>query len=79
MCWQQIDGPSVSELEEAARRNLSPRQRRSRESDDGRPEALAGDPLARELESDAPAAAAQPPDEPGREAEEKGGCACIVM
>ena len=43
------------------------------------PEALAGDPLARELESDAPAAAAQPPDEPGGEAEEKGGCACIVM
>ena len=50
MCWQQIDGPSVSELEEAARRNLSPRQRRSRESDDGRPEALAGDPLPLELE-----------------------------
>ena len=86
---QDIQGPSIAELEEAARNALSPRQRLAQSQDSSRSLAelaLDGDELA----LDGPggggegvaalmAAAADLPSDASGEPEEKGGCACVVM
>ena len=89
---QDIQGPSIAELEEAARNALSPRQRLAQSQDSSRSLAelaLDGDELA--LDGDGPAgggegvaapmaaAAADLPSDASGEPEEKGGCACVVM
>ena len=85
---QDIQGPSIAELEEAARNALSPRQRLAQSQDSSRSLAelaLDGDELALDGPAGggegvaAPMAAADLPSDASGEPEEKGGCACVVM